>query len=120
MEHDSLSQEVLMDLYSKRPNFGTLENKTHSADHENTSCDDTLHIELKIKNGVIEDAKFSETTCFVSIVSAEALVENLKGMKLEDAKKLSKEDIDSFLGVKISETRIKCELLALEAFKKAI
>ena len=120
MESDSLSQEVLMELYSKRPNFGVLENKTHSAVKENSSCDDKLNIDLIVRDGVISDAKFSETHCFVSIVSAEALLENLKGLTVEEARGLTKEDVDEFLGTKISETRIRCELLALEALKAAI
>jgi len=37
---------------------------------------------------------------------------------LEEAKKLTKKDLDKFLGVKITPGRIKCELLPLEALKK--
>jgi NifU-like protein involved in Fe-S cluster formation len=52
------------------------------------------------------------------MVSAEILAENIKGMKIEEIKKLNKSDIDKFLGVEITSTRIGCELFPLEALKK--
>ena len=53
-----------------------------------------------MKENKIIDAKFNGKLCFVSMVSAEALMENIKGMNIEEIKKLSKEDIDKFLGAR--------------------
>ena len=52
------------------------------------------------------------------MVSAEILAEKIKGMTLEEIKKLTKEDLDKFLGVEITSTRAGCELFPLEALKK--
>ena len=114
----SMYKEEIMELYSEKPNFGNLENKTHSAKNHNPACDDKIEVQLIIENGKIKDAKFSGKTCFISTVSSSVLMEKIKGLTLEKAKQLSKKDIDKFLGIKVIPTRIKCELLALEALRK--
>ena len=52
------------------------------------------------------------------MVSAEVLIEKVKGMNIEEIKHLKKEDIDKFLGTEITSTRMGCELFPLEALKK--
>lgn len=113
--------EDILDLYSSRPNEGILKTKTHEASHENPICGDEITIQLKIKNGIIKDAKYkNKKGCFITIISASSLTEKIKGMKVESVLKMTKKDIDELLGREIIETRIKCELLPLEAIKKAI
>lgn len=114
----NIHKQELLELYSEKPNFGELKNKTHTVKHQNPSCDDEIIIDLKIKNNQIIDAKFHGISCFVSTISASALLENIKGKTIEEIKKMSKEDIDKFLGTEIIPTRINCELLPLEALKK--
>jgi len=120
MKTKSMYQDELLEIYSEKPNFGKLKNATHSKKLKNIGCRDEIKIELKIKNGKIKDAKFEGHGCVISTVSASLLTENLKGMKIKDAKKLTKKDMDKILGIKIIPTRIKCELLALEAVKQAL
>lgn len=115
---ESMYKEELMEIYSDRKNFGHLENKTHSAENHNPACEDKIKVELIIKNGKIKDAKFSGKTCFISTVSAEVLMEKIKDMTLQEAQSLKKENLDKFLGINVIPTRIKCELLALEALQK--
>ncbi|MCA9487741.1 MAG: iron-sulfur cluster assembly scaffold protein [Nanoarchaeota archaeon] len=118
---ETMYKEEILDLYAEKPNYGPLKNKTHSAILENPSCGDEIHLDLKVENGKIIDAKYTNKKgCFVTIVSASAITEKIKGMTLEEVKKLSKKDIDKLLGIKIIETRIACELLPLEAIKEAI
>ena len=117
----TMYSEEILDLYTEKPNQGHLDNKTHEAEHDNPTCGDEIHVELEIKNGIVKDVKYTNKKgCFVTVISASAITEKIKGMKIEEIKKLSKEDIDNLLGTKIIETRIKCELLPLEAIKKAI
>lgn len=113
--------EEILDIYADKLNQGILDSKTHQAEHENPVCGDEIKVELEIKDGIIKDAKYTNKKgCFITVISASVLTEKIKGMKVEDIKKMSKKDIDELLGTKIIETRIKCELLPLEAIKKAI
>ncbi len=115
---ENIYRQRILELYSERPNFGELKDKTHEITEKHPSCNDEIVIQLKVEGNKITDAKFSGKLCFVSMVSAEALMENIKGMNLEEVKKLSKESIDQFLGTEITSTRMGCELFPLEALKK--
>lgn len=114
----NIYRENLIELYSEKKNFGKLNNKTHEVRLINPVCDDEIIFELKVENDKIIDAKFHGKLCFISTISAETLAEHIKGMKIDDLKKLGKGDIDRFLGVKIIPTRAGCELFPLEALKR--
>jgi nitrogen fixation NifU-like protein len=45
------------------------------------------------------------------------LTERLKGMRLDDAKHIDKDDVLDELGIEISPARIKCALLSLKVLK---
>jgi nitrogen fixation NifU-like protein len=114
----TMYKRQIMELYSEKPNFGKIENPTHTIKQKNPICNDEIIIDLIIKNNKIIDAKFSGKTCFITTISASALLENIKGLTLQEIKKLNQRDMDKFLGTDITKTRIKCELLPLEAIKK--
>ncbi len=117
---NELYKERLIEIYSEKKNFGHLKEKTHEIKGKNPFCDDEIIIELNVKNGKIKDARFSGKTCFVSTISTEVLLENIKGMNIEDLKELNKKSIDDFLGIEISPSRASCELFPLETLKKSI
>ena len=108
----------IMELYSEKPNYGELKDHTHRIRQKSPICNDEIIIDLIIKNNKVTDAKFHGKTCFITTISASALLENIKGMTLAEIKKLTQEDLNKFLGIDVVSTRIKCELLPLEALKK--
>ncbi|PJE81895.1 Fe-S cluster protein [Candidatus Pacearchaeota archaeon CG10_big_fil_rev_8_21_14_0_10_32_42] len=118
MKTDSIYKEEIMEIYSEKPNFGKLKNKTHEATLKNPSCNDEFTIELEIDKGKINDAKFHGKGCVISTISASVLTQKIKGMNLHDVKKLTKKDLDKFIGLEIIPTRIKCELLPLEILRR--
>jgi len=68
---------------------------------------------------VISDLKFSGKGCAISQASTSMLTEAVKGMKLEDAAKLSKDIVLENVGIGISPTRMKCAMLGLRVLKSA-
>ncbi len=118
MKTDSIYKEELMEIYSEKPNFGELAGKTHEAKLKNPGCGDEFKIELLVNDGKIKDAKFTGKGCVISTVSTAILTEKIKGMKLSDAQKMSKKDMDKFLGIEVIPTRVKCELLGLEILRR--
>lgn len=113
--------EEILDLYSEKPNYGNLDGKTHEAEHENPICGDHINVELKMDGDIVSDIAYTNKKgCFVTILSASVLTEKIKGMHKDDILKMTKKDIDLLLGKEVIETRIKCELLPLEAIKKAL
>ena len=107
-----------MELYKSPRNYGELENRTHEHTETNSSCGDEITLQLEVKDGKIEDVKFSGSGCVMSLVSSSLLTDKIKGMELEEAKKLSKEDILDLLKIKINPSRMKCVLLPLENLRR--
>jgi nitrogen fixation NifU-like protein len=56
----------------------------------------------------------------MSMVSASLLTEKIKGMKIEDIKKLNKDDILKLLKIKLNPGRVKCALLPLDSIKNSL
>ena len=117
---DPLYKEYLVDRYAKKRNFGELKGKTHEVERQHVGCSDNLILDLRVENEVLIDARFRGKTCFISTIAADSLIDNVKGMKVEDILKLNKSDMDKFLGTEIISTRIGCELFPLETLKKAL
>ena len=116
----NIYREHLIELYKSPSNYGSLEGANKKATEHNTVCGDEITMQLLVKKGKIEDIKFSGSGCVMSIVSASMLTDKIKGMSLEDVKKLSHKDILEMLKIKLNPARIKCALLPLEAVRKAL
>ena len=84
---------------------------------DNPLCGDVIGMDFRVKDGVIEDVRFHGRGCAISQASASLLTERLKGISLEEARKISKEDVFEDLGIDISPARIKCALLSLKVLK---
>ena len=63
-------------------NVGEIENPEGAGAVNNPVCGDTTKLYLRIKDGVIEDAKFLSFGCAVTIASASVLTEKIKGKKI--------------------------------------
>lgn len=114
---DHFYREYILDHYKNPRNFGRLEHPDISHEEDNPLCGDVIGMDFRIANGVIEDIRFHGRGCAISQASASLLTERLKGLPLEDAKKISKADVLGELGIQISPARIKCALLSLKVLK---
>jgi nitrogen fixation NifU-like protein len=74
-------------------------------------------MDFKVEDGTIRDIRFHGRGCAISQASASLLTERLKGLSLDEAKKISKDDVLGELGIDISPARIKCALLSLKVLK---
>ncbi len=115
---DPLYREYLIDRFANKKNFGELKDRTHRLVHQNPGCTDEIVIDVRVEGEKIVDAKFHGKTCFISAISAEVLLDNVKGMKVGEVMNLKKEDMDIFLGTDIIPTRAGCELFPLDTLKK--
>ena len=114
---DQFYREYILDHYKNPRNFGRLEAADISHEEDNPLCGDVVGMDFKVKDGRIEDVRFHGRGCAISQASASLLTERLKGMTLEDARKISKDDVLGELGIEISPARIKCALLSLKVLK---
>ena len=114
---DQFYREYILDHYKNPRNFGRLEKPDITHEEDNPLCGDVVGMDFKVADGVIEDVRFHGRGCAISQASASLLTERLKGMALEDAKKIDKNDVLGELGIEISPARIKCALLSLKVLK---
>jgi nitrogen fixation NifU-like protein len=116
---DDFYRDYILDHYRNPRNFGKLEHFDAVAEDLNPLCGDQIRMELKLRDGVVSDVRFSGKGCAISQASASMLTERIKGMKLDEVAKLSKEAVLENVGIGISPTRMKCAMLGLRVLKSA-
>ena len=114
---DQFYREYILDHYKNPRNYGRLDHPDITHEEDNPLCGDVVGMDFRVKDGVIEDIRFHGRGCAISQASASLLTERLKGMALDDAKKIDKNDVLGELGIQISPARIKCALLPLKVLK---
>ncbi len=112
--------EVILENYRNPSNFGNLKNPDMEGYDENTVCGDKIKMQIKLDGNKIKDAKFSGEGCAICISSASMLTSFIKGKKLDEVKKISKEDVFKLLGINLTPIRIKCALLSLKVLKMSL
>jgi nitrogen fixation NifU-like protein len=117
---NDIYRQELMDIYKDPSHKGKLSDPSVSISQNNPMCGDKLTLYLDIKNGEIKNVSFEANACAVSVISSELLAEALIGKKLEDAKKLTKDEFLKMLDLNLTTSRIKCATLALSALEEAL
>jgi nitrogen fixation NifU-like protein len=121
MSHwDELFRENILDHYRHPRHHGTLEKPDITYEDANPLCGDRLRMDFRVQDDRIAEVRFSGTGCSISQASASMLCEKLQGMSLEDAKKISREDMLEMLGIELGPVRLKCGLLALKTMKAGL
>jgi nitrogen fixation NifU-like protein len=114
---DQFYREFILDHYKNPRNFGRIEDADISHEEYNPLCGDLVGMDLRVRDGVIDDVRFHGRGCAISQASASLMTERLKGLSLEEARRISKEDVLDELGIDISPARLKCALLTLKVLK---
>jgi nitrogen fixation NifU-like protein len=109
-----------MEHYKHPHNRGTLSTADVSRYEKNPFCGDEVTLQLKIDGNVITEAMFTGEACAVSLASSSMVTNFLKGKTIEEASKLSKDDILEMVGVELTTSRVKCATLVLDALESAL
>tara|TARA_B100002019_G_scaffold221304_1_gene194128 strand:- start:363 stop:740 length:378 start_codon:yes stop_codon:yes gene_type:complete len=113
--------DKVLDHYENPRNVGRME---ESDDDVGTgmvgapACGDVMRLQIKVTDGIIQDAKFKTYGCGSAIASSSLLTEWVKGKNLEDAGQIRNTDIAEELA--LPPVKIHCSVLAEDAIKAAI
>ena len=119
----------------KNPKFvKDIENPNGVGEVGNVQCGDVMQLKIKVRpprgypetfskkalqGAIIEDIGFKTFGCAAAIASSDVVCEIAKGKTLEEAKKITKNDIVKKFG-EMPKIKVHCSVLGIEALRKAI
>jgi nitrogen fixation NifU-like protein len=82
------------------------------------ACGDVMKLQIKVVDGIIQDAKFKTFGCGSAIASSSLITEMVKGKTLDDAAGIKNTEIAQELS--LPPVKIHCSVLAEDAIKAAV
>lgn len=107
---EEIYTQILQEHMRSAHNKHHINNPTAKLNGINPSCGDEIELELRLADGIIEDAGYTGKGCAISQASASIMIDLIKGKPLMEAMKLA----DTFLGMIKHEITDEEELEVLE------
>ncbi|MBL0941753.1 MAG: Fe-S cluster assembly scaffold IscU [Alphaproteobacteria bacterium] len=82
------------------------------------ACGDVMKLQIKVKDGIIEDAKFKTFGCGSAIASSSVITEWVKGKTIDEALTIKNIEIAEHLA--LPPVKIHCSVLAEDAIRAAV
>jgi nitrogen fixation NifU-like protein len=110
----------VLELFRNPKNLGKMEDATVTAVAGNPLCGDMITFYLKINDqDIIEKASFESYGCAANIATSSIVTEMIRGMKLENAWKISWKSVAEAVGG-LPSIKFHCGVLAVGALHRAI
>lgn len=110
---------TLLDHFQNPRNVGVMEDADGLGDVSNPQCGDTTKLFIRVRDGVIIEARWQTRGCGAAIAASSIASELVKGMPVDEARALSRAAIAQALGG-LPPAKVHCSVLAADALRQAI
>jgi nitrogen fixation NifU-like protein len=111
--------EKVMEMFRNPKNMGEIENPDGVGRVGNPKCGDMMELYIKVENDIITDVKFKTFGCAAAIATSSMITEMAKGKTLDEALKITRQDVaDELEG--LPPIKMHCSNLAADALHAAI
>ena len=115
-----LYSDKVMDHFNNPRNVGVIEDADGVGEVGNPVCGDVMKITIKLDDTEhIEDIKFQTLGCGAAIATSSIVTEMARGMSLEEAVAISKNQVAEELGG-LPPAKMHCSVLATDGLKVAV
>jgi len=111
--------EKVMKHFKEPKNFGEIEDADGVGEVGNPKCGDMMYCYIKVRKNIIEDIKIKTFGCVSAIATSSMMTEMAKGMTLEEAEKLTRDEVAEALEG-LPPIKMHCSNLAVDALHRAI
>ena len=120
----TLYSKEIMEHFRHPRNVGKMQDYSGLGKAGNLLCGDVLWLYIKVRKDkkgreIIKQASFETLGCAIAIANTSLITTIVKGKTLEEAMKITREDLLKKLG-KVPPFKIHCSVLAVDALKEAI
>lgn len=109
----------VIELFKNPKNVGEMKDADVTVQEGDPTCGDTIQLSLKFDDGVIKDAKFLSFGCAANIATGSILTEIIKGKTVEEARKITMQQVEEEVGG-LPPVKRHCAVLATRALEKAL
>lgn len=139
MELNELYSQIITENSRSPHNRHAVAGATHTLEGVNPSCGDDITLELRVKDGIIEDAGFVGEGCAISQASASLMIDLVKGREVQEARRLAElflamikgevadeaaldalEDAAALQGISHIPARVKCAVLSWHTLRQLL
>ena len=119
MESNCDYTKAVFEHFQNPLNMGELRNADGVGTVGNPTCGDVMKVMIKVDEDKIDDIKFQTFGCAAAIASSSMMTVLAKGKSLDEARKITNEDVAKALG-ELPPIKVHCSNLAADALKLAI